>query len=329
MPFGGVLVDVETLEPSASVPSVKSKHLDQDDMSDEVLAEFFGLTSCCAGTLPEHAKQNYYAFCKNLVPVPIAEPLQFPSSKGMSLRQYYEQNIHRTTEQCLEEFKSPQRSEAWKLARKFSLTASDFGAASGNNSFESPEALLEKKLKVPFQGNDATQWGCAMEPMAAEAFLQFARSSISSTVRLYDVNLVKFSSSSWLAVSPDNILWWKDSSGKEHWDLVEYKCPTRDSGTNHPYKKYEGNIPPYYKSQMLGIWGHCNDNGGIYILNEETQEITQHYIENVWFVVWQPKRLWVTPFIPQMTQWRALHEKMRAWYFEKFLPTLYYQSQDA
>jgi putative phage-type endonuclease len=322
MPFGcGVLVDVETLEP------VQQMKADMSDMSDEVLAEFFAPSSCCAGTMPEHAQQNYFAFCKSLKPVPLAEPLQFPSSKGLSLRQYYDVNIQRTPQQCLEEFKCPQRSEAWKLARKFSLTASDFGAASGNNAFESPEELLEKKLKVPFQGNEATQWGSAMEPRAAEAFLQFAKTSISSTARLYDVNLIKFSSSSWLAVSPDNILCWRDSSGKEHWDLVEYKCPTRDSGPMHPYRKYEGNIPPYYKSQMLGIWGHCNDNGGIYILNEETQEITQHYIEKVWFVVWQPTRLWVSPFTPLMTEWRTLHEKLRAWYFEKFLPSLYFQTQ--
>jgi putative phage-type endonuclease len=325
MPFGGTLVDVETLE---AIPS-QSNHRDvDDDMSEEVLAEFFGPSTCCTGTFPEHAQQNYQKFCMELTPVPLAEPLQFPSSKGMTLRQYYEQNIHRTSQQCLEEFLSPQRSDAWKLARKFSLTASDFGAAAGQNVFQSPEDLLEKKLKVPFQGNQATQWGCAMEPRAGEAFLQFARRSISGTARLYDVNLVKFSSSSWLAVSPDNVLYYKDVNGKEHWDLVEYKCPVRDSGPVHPYKKYKGNIPPYYKCQMLGIWGHCNDNGGIYIRNEETQEITQHFLEKVWFVVWQPERLWVTPFFPQVSEWRTLHEQLRGWYFEKFLPSLYALTQE-
>jgi putative phage-type endonuclease len=294
----------------------------QDDFSD-----FFAPSTCCAGTFPEHAQQNFFKFSRSLQPVPLAEALEFPSSKGMTLRQYYETFIQRTPEQCIDEFKSPQRSEAWKLARKFSLTASDFGAAAGTNAFQSPEDLLEKKLRIPFQGNDATQWGSAMEPRAGEAFLQFAKHSISSTSKLFDVNLVKYASSSWLAVSPDNILYYKDSSGKQHWDLVEYKCPTRDSGPTHPYKKYPQNIPPYYKSQMLGIWGHCNDNHGIYILNPDTNEVEQHYIEKVWFVVWQPTRLWVTPFEPNMKEWRDLHLKLREWYFEHFLPNLYSLTQ--
>ena len=290
------------------------------------LSEFFEPSTCCAGTLPEHTKHNFFKFSKDLPPVPQSEPLSFPSSKGMTVRQYYDSFIHRTPEQCIEEFKSPQRSEEWKLARKFSLTASDFGAAAGTNAFQSPEELLEKKLHVPFQGNEATQWGSAMEPKAGEAFLQFAKHSISSTARLYEVNLVKYSTSSWLAVSPDNILWYRDIEGKEHWDLVEYKCPTRDSGPKHPYKKYPENIPPYYKSQMLGIWGHCNDNQGICILNDQNN-IEQHYIDKVWFVVWQPYRLWVTPYSPSMKEWRDLHEKLRQWYFEHFLPSLYALTQ--
>jgi putative phage-type endonuclease len=295
---------------------------EEDDFND-----FFAPSTCCAGTFPEHAQQNFFKFSRSLQPFPQAEPLEFPSSKGMTLRHYYETFIQRTPEQCLEEFKSPQRSEAWKRARQFSLTASDFGAAAGTNAFQSPEDLLEKKLRIPFQGNEATQWGSEMEPRAGEAFLQFAKHSISSTSKLYEVNLVKYSSSSWLAVSPDNILNYKDSSGKQHWDLVEYKCPTRDSGFVHPYKKYPQNIPPYYKSQMLGIWGHCNDNQGIYILNPDTNEIEQHYIEKVWFVVWQPTRLWVTPFEPNMKEWRDLHFKLREWYFENFLPNLYSLTQ--
>jgi histidyl-tRNA synthetase len=37
-------------------------------------------------------------------------------------------------------------SEEWKLARKFALTASDFGGAAGQNAFESPEELRNKNI---------------------------------------------------------------------------------------------------------------------------------------------------------------------------------------
>jgi putative phage-type endonuclease len=333
--FGRTLVDVETLEPYTDSDSAVrppspsltkalpvSLEVFPEDNVNEVPDDYFCHGTYKTGTLPEHVKHSFHSFSASCEECPPATSLDFPSSEGLTLRQYYETFIHRTPEQCRDEFLSPQRSEAWKLARKFSLTASDFGAASGNNSYDSPDDLLKKKLHVPFQGNAATQWGCAMEPRAAEAFLQFAKSTLSSTSKLYDVNLVKYSSSSWLAVSPDNVLYWKDSDGKEHWDLVEYKCPTRASHVHHPYKKYEGNIPPYYKCQMLGIWGHCNDNQGIYI-RLDSGEIIQKYLDKVWFVVWQPKCVWITHYTPSLEEWRDLHKKLRAWYFERFLPSLY------
>ena len=86
MPFG-TLVDVETLEPVIPKPSqpLTNQGDFSNDMSEEVLAEFFGPSTCFTGTLPEHAQQNYGLFCKKLIPVPIAEPLQFPSSKGLKV----------------------------------------------------------------------------------------------------------------------------------------------------------------------------------------------------------------------------------------------------
>ena len=335
--FGRCLVDVETLEPiktdslGVSDPSLLNDPsistallLATPEKAEDDLSDFFTETTCCAGTLVEHTLHKFSLFSKHAPDVAAAEPLQFPSSTGMTLRQYYFTFIHRSPEACLQEFQSPQRSEEWKLARKFCLTASDFGGAVGENAFESPQQVLDKKLNIPFQGNAATLWGNAMESKAGEAFLQFAKHSISSTSELIDVNLVKYSSSSWMAVSPDNILRYvKD--GRVHYDLVEYKCPTRDSGHKHPYAKYPENIPPYYKCQMLGIWGHCNDNAGIYI--QEEGKIVQKYIERVWFVVWQPQRLWVTPFEPKLVEWRDLHFKLRTWYFELFLPALYLKAQ--
>ena len=74
MPFGGVLCDVESMEPLQEHKDNLLTIHDSDDMSDAVLELFFAPSTCCAGTFPDHAKQNYYAFCKGLTQVPLAEP---------------------------------------------------------------------------------------------------------------------------------------------------------------------------------------------------------------------------------------------------------------
>jgi putative phage-type endonuclease len=286
----------------------------------ETLKWFFSESTMRAGTLPHHTKFSFRQFSKQSQEeeVPPSKP-EFPPVDDLTLRHYYYKHIHRTPEECAREGEWEQRSEEWKNARKFALTASDFGAASGTNPFESSETLLQKKLYETFQGNAATLWGSTMEPLAAEAFLQYAKHSwgVEGSQKLHHPNLVKFSSSSWLAVSPDGVLEYMDSSGKKHYDLVEFKCPTKAPTGKHPYSKYEGNIPPYYASQMLGIWGYCNSNGGIMI---EGRPVV---LERVWFVVWQPSDLWVSPFVATQESWNALHVSLRKWYFELFLPSLY------
>jgi putative phage-type endonuclease len=287
---------------------------------EETIQWFFSESTMRAGTLPHHAKLNFKTFSKTCKEEEVARPPEFPAVEELTLRQYYYKHIHRTPEECEQEGEWEQRSEEWKNARKFALTASDFGAAAGTNPFESTETLLHKKLEETFQGNAATQWGSAMEPFAAEAFLQYAQRRWGiegSNVKLHHPNLVKFSSSSWLAVSPDGVLEYMDASGKKHYDLVEFKCPTKAPTGKHPYDKYEGNIPPYYASQMLGIWGYCNSNGGLKIEGRPVK------LERVWFVVWQPSDLWVSPFEVTMEAWRDLHVSLRKWYFEHFLPSLY------
>jgi putative phage-type endonuclease len=300
-----------------------------EDIDEETLKCFFSESTMRAGTLPHHLQFNFQVFSDSYEAMKEEESgstsqeksrPQFPARDLLSLRQYYYSFIHRSPEECVKEGEWEQRSEEWKNARKFSLTASDFGAAAGTNPFESKETLLHKKLYETFQGNAATQWGTAMEPMAAEAFLQYAQrrwGREGEAVKLHHPNLIKFSKASWLAVSPDGVLEYTDSKGIKHYDLVEFKCPTKAPTGKHPYAKYKGNIPSYYASQMLGIWGYCNSNGGILIDKKPV------LLERVWFVVWQPTDLWVSPFEPSMDEWKDLHISLRKWYFELFLPHVY------
>lgn len=287
---------------------------------DEDMDWFFKDTTMRAGTLPDHVGHNYKTFCKTCGEDDPPDKLEFPSAKLMTLREYFTLHIFKTPEQCKQEREFPQRSLEWKLARKYALTASDFGAACGTNPYETGDTLVERKLSKPFQGNTATKWGSAMEPLADAAFLQYARVALGADAELHHPNLVKFSATSWLAVSPDAVVSYT-RGGKKHYDLVEYKCPTQAPRGTHPYARYEGSIPPYYASQMLGIWGYCNSNGGI-PLDIDGQEI-QVKLEKVWFVVWQPSDLWVSPFVPTTEDYDHLFLKLRKWYFELFLPALY------
>lgn len=230
----------------------------------------------------------------------------------ISVKQYFQKYINRTDEECKEEREAPQRSLKWKEARKFCLTASDFGSAVGDNPYCSPDELLKKKLWNSFDGNDATKWGTFSEPKAGEAFLEWAKKTLDQNAILHEHGLLKWSKTPYLAVSPDGVLEWKDKEGKTHYDLVEFKCPMKTSTESHPYNKYENNTPPYYKDQMLGIWGLVNSNGGI----------DNHILENVYFVVWQPTTLWITKYSFTMEEYHTLFLRLKKWYFTKFLPSL-------
>lgn len=247
----------------------------------------------------------------------IVKPQQFPKKAtedehDILPKEYYNTYIARTDEQCKEEREAPQRSLKWKEARKFCLTASDFGSATQNNPYCSADDLVQKKLWQSFDGNDATKWGTFCEPKAGEAFLAWAQKTLDKNAILHEYGLLKWSSIPYLAVSPDGVLEWKDKEGIIHYDLVEFKCPTRTSTDGHPYKKYLQNTPPYYRDQMLGIWGLVNSNNGI----------DGKKLENIYFVVWQPTSLWITKHIFKEEEWTDLFLKLKKWYFTKFLPSL-------
>lgn len=243
----------------------------------------------------------------------VPDEISYPKGDIISVRDYYKSYIERTEEECHDEGCAPQRSLKWKEARKFALTASDFGAAAGDNPYSSPDDLVKKKLWSSFKGNDATKWGSFCEPKAAEAFLLWAK-EMDPEAKLHEFNLTKFQKTPWLAVSPDGVLEYT-LNGKKQYDLVEYKCPSRFS-ESHPYAKYKNNTPNYYYDQMLGIWGLVNEHGG-FELNGEKILLTR-----AWFVVWQPRALWITSHDFLREEYEALFQKLRVFYFGKFLPVL-------
>lgn len=76
---------------------------------------------------------------------------------------------------------TPQGTQAWLDARKYRLTASNFGAAAGRNRFRSPEELAHEMLHGEFKGNDATRWGSEKEPVALADYVTQKQAQATST----------------------------------------------------------------------------------------------------------------------------------------------------
>ena len=240
----------------------------------------------------------------------------YPTGDTVNAKEYYDTYVARTPEQCAIEAAAPQRSVAWKNARKFAITASDFGAALGTNAYCTPTELVKKKVWGTFTGNAATKWGSIQEAHAEEAFLEWARETISPDATLHTVNLTKYSLLPWIAVSPDGILTYT-KHGVLRADLVEYKCPIKTQSDAHPYKTHPNCTPPYYRDQMMGMLHYINACGGITIGD------AVHKLESAWFVVWQPRALWVVPHVVREDEWTdRIYPGLRTFYFCSLLPAL-------
>lgn len=226
--------------------------------------------------------------------------------------EFYDKFVERTTEQCAQELKAPQRSEEWLEARKYCITASQFGSAIGCNPYQTPDSLVAEKVWYTFQGNVACDWGTEHEPHAKESFCQWISNSNSiQNFQFKEENLMKFSDMPWLGVSPDGLItYFNTKTNQIQTDLVEFKCPAYLRNTmNHPYAKHPNNIPPQYNAQMQGIMGFLNHHN--------------YHIQQSWFVVWQPHQTWITKVPYEQTYYEEeLYPKVKDWYFLKYLPAL-------
>jgi len=263
-------------------------------------------------------------------------------------RQFYKTFVARTVSQCLQERSAPQRSIQWLAARSLCITASSFGAAVGNNPYETPKQLAISKVWSNFAGNEFTQYGTFHETDASESLkhvlnnemlctlqtmfqTSFGPSSTYERYELVEVGLLKHELQPWMAVSPDGLLFlhgsYHDSAKVVQQGtvclLVEYKCPARlRHAKEHPYAKHAHNVPQYYMDQMQGIMGLLNKYPDLY-RNETNQRKTTWApnIANALFVVWQPFQLHVTniPF-EELYYTTKLEPALQSWYFTQFLP---------
>jgi putative phage-type endonuclease len=126
-----------------------------------------------------------------------------------------------------------QGSDAWHTARKGRLTASLFGAALGVSPFMSRQALWKQLTGrvEPFQGNAATEYGTAHEPIALSAYEVMAGEIVRPA------EFVRFED--WSGASPDGLV---GADG-----LLEIKCPA----SSVIYAEW----PDHYRAQVIGQLG--------------------------------------------------------------------------
>lgn len=139
--------------------------------------------------------------------------------------------MHPNVKRLLDREYDDQRSEAWLKLRGNMLTASDAASAIGTNSYQTPDDLLLKKcgLGEKFTGNEATEWGTKMEPVAIQLFEE------QSGEKVNELGLIPHPDHPWLGGSPDGLT---DTNC-----LVEIKCPMRR-------KIIPGQVPLHYQAQI-------------------------------------------------------------------------------
>jgi putative phage-type endonuclease len=138
--------------------------------------------------------------------------------------------IDENQQECI--MNTEQRTAAWLKHRHGRLTGSIAASAIGKNYFCKPRDLLKEILWKKFQGNEATNYGTKMEPVALERYNKIRK------VKVKEVGLIINLTQPWLAYSPDGLL--PDR-------LIEIKCPFK--------KRFYGKIPIYYYIQIqYGMW---------------------------------------------------------------------------
>lgn len=190
---------------------------------------------------------------------------------------------------------TPQGTQDWLDARKYRLTASNFGAAAGRNRFRSPKQLVQDMLYGEFKGNDATRWGSEKESVALSDYVKRKRDELAADGRRREAFFVTQSGlhvcadAGWLAASPDGHV--NDGSEK---GLLEIKCPYS--------KRIYPSIPNYYVDQVQGLCA---------ILGYDWAD----------FVVWTPEQMQVQRLGFDVDYWQEdLLPALVSFYRDLFLP---------
>lgn len=257
-----------------------------------------------------------------------------PPEDRLTPKEFFLKFVQRTEAQCEAEESAPQGTEPWHRARMHTASGSLFAKCAGLSDHGSREDVAVKKLwgdSFDAMSRAAMAWGSAMEPNARDTYVEWALAELrkeyvargknpdEAWLRVDERGILRFADRSWMAYSPDGIVVWRDPDGTEKRRLLEIKCPFHLwNRTHHPYKRHPQYLPVDYKMQIQGGMGH-------FFLQDQRLATAgkqpQWEIDHADFVVWTPRRFWVTRFLFDKDLFsKQLYPKLQDWYFRLYLP---------
>lgn len=235
-----------------------------------------------------------------------------PPDKRLTPQQFYEKFVAVTSEQALAIRRAKQRSKVWFEARPVRMTATGLGPASGNSEYGSPQSFILDKLWAVFAGNEHTDYGTRHEADGYEAFQVWFRAALGAewaaagkpmppaAVQFWEEGLLVRSDMPEYGVSPDFMLRYVTPDGVTHWANGEIKSPSgKRASVTHPYGSKAqaltrgAPMPLTYYCQVQGV-AHYLNTAPPGLLELQGLPNAQEPITESWFVVWQPRRTWVT-----------------------------------
>ncbi|XP_049267481.1 uncharacterized protein LOC119377008 [Rhipicephalus sanguineus] len=205
------------------------------------------------------------------------------------------------------------KSTEWKKARKYRLTASNFGTVVAREKW-TPKGLQNLTSDKDLSRVRAVQYGISNERQAVRRYEAALRTALHD-VQTFHCGLVVSPTSPWLGASPDRIVW--DPQENSH-GIIEVKCPYSMKDMDEPTTQ-----------------GSClyKDTDNVFRLDRRHQYYYQLLGQMAicglsWadFVVYSPQFLVVERIKYDDAAWQQCKVKLNKFYFSTLLP--YFASRD-
>lgn len=299
---------------------------------------------------------NNYCTNKFIEWVKTFQEKELPGLPSLLTRESMNQFLAVTPEQVVNIRSFRQKSPEWLQARVGRLTASNFGAAAGFSTYQSPNQLLQELLWGTFEGNRATRWGQALEDMARMEYIKYMYDQHFMTARrigelrkghdvtpfeckVWECGLTVWEEHPFLAGSPDGLVHTNNFDGKEIRLLLEIKCPGPEAKLPYAeqpayqeskFPEIPSGIPPHYYCQLQGLMAIYGLKQADFVvktvasLTDEQQALLDG--GDVWNPVLNQSvatRLHVTRYNFDETFWNnTLFPRLQAFYYDKYLHAL-------
>lgn len=186
-----------------------------------------------------------------------------------------------------------QRSPEWFAARKGKITGSRVGGILGVNPYKSRDDVMREMVREwfdapsEFTGNEATDWGEKMEPVA----LAFYREQLvdDSVLGVKDVGFIPHPTLDFIGASPDGEFIM--AQGINWRGGLEIKCPFPPYHARRGYIPYGIEDKPSYAAQMQLVMECCDWQLMDFLcyFNEDNYKLDTLERDPVWWADAEPK----------------------------------------